>query len=138
MTGRDTIHLSSDMLWRARRLRWVGAIIGLLGLSAAVAVYWAETPSAAVQEEAAMTGFNRASERQMAVLYGKQGQFVEELTRSLKQPETQAVLILAVTAVMVAMSFYAAHRFAEEARENFQPAAGKPRDETAQSRPPGF
>jgi hypothetical protein len=73
-----------------------------------------------------MLGFHRAEERQMAILYGKQGQLMDDLENSLKQPGTQALLIVVAAAVAAAGCFYFARILEEEARDIS--AGGKHRD----------
>ena len=48
-----------------------------------------------------MVGYNKPAERQMAILYGKQGELIEDWSNDLKQPGTQAIIIV-VTAVLIA------------------------------------
>jgi hypothetical protein len=72
----------------------VAVVVLLLGLVSAGVVYWRGSREPDLSNDPAMLGFNRAAERQMGVLYGKQGQLIEDLTDSLKQPVTQAILIL--------------------------------------------
>lgn len=64
-----------------------------------------------------MVGFNRREERQMGLLYGKQGQFIEDLTHSLKQPGTQAVLIAVAAALVAAGCLHFARILEQEAKE---------------------
>ncbi len=47
-----------------------------------------------------MLGFDRASQRQMGVLYGKSGYLMEDLGNALKQPNTCAIVILMATALL--------------------------------------
>src|SRR5579862_9433690 len=78
---------------RAKQLRITGAVALALGIIAAGLVYWIgtrnETPT-----DVSMLGFNRAEERQMGRLYGKSGQMMDDWLDDLKQPSTQAILIL--------------------------------------------
>ncbi len=65
-----------------------------------------------------MVGFRRSEERQMGILYGKQGQLIEAFHDSLKQPGTQALLILGVAVVVAVGGFHIARVVEAEAREN--------------------
>ena len=125
--GPDTLQVPPTVARRARRYRLAGVVILLLGLAGAGVVYWLGTRSAILADDAAMTGFNRATERQMALLYGKQGRFVEDLTNWLKQPGTQAILIVAAAVVVAGAVFFLARILEEEAKD--AAASG--------SRPPG-
>ena len=102
---------------RVRRYRLAGVIISLLGLASAGVVYWLETRGQDLADDPSMLGFNRAEERQMGMLYGKQGQLIEDFINWLKQPDTQAFLIAATAAVIAAGCFYFAHILAAEASQ---------------------
>ena len=91
---------------RARRLRLIGSLVLLLGLGGAGAVYWLGTRGPELSDDPAMLGYHRAADRQMAILYGKQGRLIEDFSDALKQPGTQAGLIGIVTVVIGAGCFY--------------------------------
>ena len=116
MTANDqTGPVRSAVTQRARKYRISGAIIFVFGLAAAGVVYWLGTRGPDYSDDPAMAGFNRAEKRQMGLLYGKQGQFYEDLSDALKQPGTQAILIVAAAGVMGAGCFYFARVLAAEA-----------------------
>jgi hypothetical protein len=100
-----------------RRYRRIGIIVLLVGIVMAGVVYWRGTREVNLADDPAMTGFNRGEARQMAILYGTQGELIEELTTWLKQPGTQAVLIAIAAAIVAAGSFYFARVLEDEARE---------------------
>ena len=102
---------------RGRRYRIAAGIILLIGLISACLVYWLEPRAPDYSDDPSMLGFNRAADRQMAELYGKQGQFIEDLTDSLKQPGTQAVLIVVAAAVIAVGCLYFARKLEHEATE---------------------
>ena len=52
----------------------------------------------------------------MGILYGKQGQLIEDLDNALKQPGTQAGLIIAAAAVIAVGCFYFARTLETETR----------------------
>jgi hypothetical protein len=91
---------------RARRLRTVGVIVLIAGIVSAGAVYWLETRAADMSGDPSMVGFDKAEQRQMGILYGKQGQLIEDWTNDLKQPGTQAGIIAAVSILTAAGCFY--------------------------------
>ncbi len=91
---------------RARRLRTIGLIVLVLGLGGAGLVYWLGTRSPDVMDDLSMVGFNKARTRQMGMLYGKMGPAVEQFFDELKQPGTQAEIIVAVTILIAAGCFY--------------------------------
>lgn len=91
---------------RARRLRTIGLIVLVLGLGGAGLVYWLGTRSPDVMDDLSMVGFNKARTRQMGMLYGKMGPVIEGWFDDLKQPGTQAEIIVAVTILIAAGCFY--------------------------------
>jgi hypothetical protein len=91
---------------RAGKLRIIGVIVLVIGIAGAGIVYWLGSRSPDLSDDLSMTGYNRAETRQMEILYGKQGELIEDWSNDLKQPGTQAVIII-VTAVLIAGgSFY--------------------------------
>ena len=88
------------------RLRMIGIIVLLLGLGSAGVVYWLGTRSPDVSDDLSMLGYNKAQTRQMGMLYGKMGPVIEEWFDDLKQPGTQAEIIVAVSILIAAGCFY--------------------------------
>jgi hypothetical protein len=103
--------------WRARRCRIAAIIVLLLGIAGAGLVYWLSPRAPDYSDNPSMVGFNRAREHQMGILYGKQGQIIEDLNNSLKQPGTQAILILVVAGIIAAVCFRFGRIVEIEARE---------------------
>jgi flagellar basal body-associated protein FliL len=91
---------------RARKLRIIGVIALALGIAGAGIVYWLGTRSPDLSDDVSMLGFDRAETRQMGILYGKQGEFIEDLTDDLKQPGMQAIIIGVTTALIAGGCFY--------------------------------
>jgi len=83
-----------------------GAIVLLLGLAGAGVVYWLGTRTANLGDDLSMAGYAKAETRQMGLLYGQQGLLIEELQNDLKQPGTQAVIIIIGAAIVAASIFY--------------------------------
>ena len=116
---------------RARQCRRASWIILLVGLVAAGAVYGLQSPPVDYRDDPALGALSRAEDRQMGMLYGKQGQLMEDLNHSLQQPRTQAMLILFTTAVGAGAALYLArrmdHRLAEMSGDasNLQPVPGQ-------------
>ncbi len=77
-----------------------------MGIVAAGIVYWLGTRSPDVSEDLSMAGYDRPAERQMEILYGKQGELIEDWSNDLKQPGTQAILIVVATALIAGGCFY--------------------------------
>jgi len=91
---------------RVARLRLIGIIVLLLGISGAGVVYWMGTRAPDVSDDLSMVGYNRARTRQMGMLYGKMGPVIENWCDDLKQPGIQAEIIVAVSIFAAAGCFY--------------------------------
>ena len=83
-----------------RRWRMAGVFVLVLGLASAGVVYWLGTRTANLADDPSMAGFFKAESRQMGLLYGQQGILMEGLMNDLKQPETQAVLIVVAAVIL--------------------------------------
>jgi hypothetical protein len=81
----------------------VGLVLGLAG---AGMVYWLGTRAPDVSGDLSMAGYYQGEERQMALLYGRQGELIEDWSDDLKQPGTQAVIIIAASALVAGACFY--------------------------------
>jgi len=73
---------------------------------AAGLVYWLGTRNGNLNDDLSMQGFNRAEQRQMGELYGKSGLLIDEWVDDLKQPGTQAIIIVVVAALVAGGCFY--------------------------------
>ena len=91
---------------RAARLRLIGVIVLVLGIGGAGLVYWLGTRAPDVTDDLSMVGYNKAQMRQMGMLYGKMGPVIEEWFDDLKQPGTQAEIIVAISILAAAGCFY--------------------------------
>src|ERR1017187_970676 len=91
---------------RARRLRMIGLIVLALGIGGAGILYWLRTRSPDLSNDLSMVGYNRAETRQMGQLYGKSGLLIEQWSNDLKQPGTQAVIIVVLSTLITAGCFY--------------------------------
>jgi|ERR1700722_3008934 len=100
--------ISSDKR-QARRLRIIAVVVLLLGIFGADGVYWLGTRSAQTSDDLAGLGNEKAQARKEETLYGKQTILIDRWIEDLKQPGTQAVIVV-LTAVLVAGGcFYFAH-----------------------------
>jgi drug/metabolite transporter (DMT)-like permease len=102
---------------RVRRYQFAGLVILLLGFGGAGLVYWQGTRAADLADDPSMTGFFKAESRQMGMLYGQQGVLLEDLKHDLKEPGTQAVLIVAASVILAAGCFYFARLLEAEAED---------------------
>jgi hypothetical protein len=91
---------------RARKLRIIGVIVLALGIAGAGIVYWLGTRSPDLSDDLSMAGYNKPEERQMEILYGKSGELIEDWSNDLKQPGTQAVIIVVAAALFTGGCFY--------------------------------
>jgi hypothetical protein len=91
---------------RAGRFRMTGIIVLVLGIGGAGLIYWLGTRAADVSGDLSMVGYNKAEERQMGMLYGKQGELIENWSNDLKQPDTQAFIIVATSILVASGCFY--------------------------------
>jgi hypothetical protein len=83
-----------------------GVIVLVAGIIGAGVVYWLGTRETDVSGDLSMVGFDKAEQRQMGVLYGKQGELIEDWTNDLKQPGTQALIIAAAAVLIASTCFY--------------------------------
>ena len=78
----------------------------MLGIASAGVVYWFGTRSQDLSDDLSMVGYDKPENRQMEILYGKQGELIEDWSNDLKQPGTQAIIIIAATALVAGGCFY--------------------------------
>lgn len=89
-----------------RRLRIIAAIVLLLGIFGADAVYFIGTHSEQAFDDPALLGNEKAQSRQEQILYGKQSVLIDEWTAELKRPGTQAVIVVVAAALVAGGCFY--------------------------------
>jgi len=93
-------------------LRGIGAIVLLLGLVCAGAVYWTGTHGPEGMDgpdERLLEGPSRAERHQVGLLYGKFGLRILDMMNGLKRPGTQAVIVAAVLILIAGGCLYIAH-----------------------------
>jgi len=91
---------------KSARLRMIGIIVLVMGISGAGTVYWLGTRSPDFTDDLSMLGYNKAQQRQMGMLYGKMGPAIDDWLDDLKHPGTQATLIVVVSGLIAAGCFY--------------------------------
>ena len=106
MTVKDEKNSPGSSSERAARLRIIGIIVLLLGIGGAGVVYWLGTRSPDVSGDVSMVGYNKARTRQMGMLYGRMGPIIEGWYDDLKEPGTQAEIIVAGSILVAAGCFY--------------------------------
>ncbi len=83
-----------------------------MGILSAGLVYWIGSRAEDLSNDPAMLRFNDATQRQMGNLYGHSGVMIDEWMDDLRQPGTQAILILVVSGLVAAVCFYFARQVA--------------------------
>lgn len=78
----------------------------LLGISVAGIVYWLGMRSPDSSDDTSMAGYDKPTEGQMGILYGKQGELIEDLTNDLKRPGTQAIIIILIAGLVAGCCFH--------------------------------
>ena len=78
----------------------------LLGVFSAGIVYWLGTRSPDLSDDLSMAGYDKPEQRQMGILYGKQGELIESWSNDLRQPGTQAFIIVAAAVLVAGVCFY--------------------------------
>jgi hypothetical protein len=91
---------------RAGRLRIIAVLVLLVGVTGAAAAYWVGTRATDWGNDPSMIGYDKSAARQIGTLYGNQGLVVAQLTNKLKEPGTQAFLIVVVAIVIAGGCFY--------------------------------
>lgn len=89
-----------------RRLRWIGTVVIFLAVVSASVVYWRGRGDERLSEDPSMGRYNKANQRQMELMYGKMGAVTEDLFEHLKQPGTQAAIIVIGGGLIAAGCFY--------------------------------
>jgi hypothetical protein len=96
------------------RLRKIGVIVLLAGFCIAGLLYWTgnrpDDPALADYRQAEA----RAETRQMESLYGTSGDIMQKFMTAIKRPDTQAIAIIVITALVSGACFYLGRPFAED------------------------
>lgn len=101
-----------------RRMRRAGALVLVVGLLSAGVLYWIETRNTVPGVEELIPGYSRAASRQMGIFYGHAGEVMWEWRRWMAQPANQALIVVAVSAVVALACFRVAWLDEERARED--------------------
>jgi len=91
---------------RAKKLRIIGVVVLLAGITGAGIVYWLGTRSPDLSGDISLIGYDKPQELQMEKLYGKSGEMIEDWSNDLKQPGTQAIIIVVAAALIAGGCFY--------------------------------
>jgi hypothetical protein len=93
---------------QSRNLRRLGLSVLVVGLVTAGIVYWLGTSQRDFSDDPSMAGFDKASTRQMEMLYGKTGVMMDDLVGAFKRPAVQSGLIIGVAALFCLICFHRA------------------------------
>lgn len=107
---------------RARHFRIAAAAVLVCGFLCAGWVYWRGSKAVDLSNDPSMMGYDKKRQYQMEMYYGRQGLVLDQLIEALKQPKTQALLILAGSVLIAGGCFYVAHLLDVEARLPKEPA----------------
>jgi len=108
VADQDTTSPVSPAKRRARQLRTAAVLVLLLGALGVGSVYWLGARSEDMRDDLRMAEYYKSGAAQVEKLYGKEGILVEEWSEDLKQPDTQACLIIVVAALVAGCCFYLA------------------------------
>ncbi len=80
--------------WPPRRTRQLGALILVVSVLAAGAIYWSETRSAPIPEGQLLTGYDRQRNHDMGVMYGRGGRDLMNSLEAVDSPAGHAILTI--------------------------------------------
>jgi uncharacterized membrane protein len=105
MTDNPTTDLAATSRRWARRLRIAAVVVLVLGIVGGSLVYWLGTRADDLSQDPSMIGYDRGENQQVDVIIGKPGELFVGWMNDLKQPGTQAVIIIAVAVLTALICF---------------------------------
>jgi hypothetical protein len=105
-TDQKALTDSASLQREKARLRLIGLVVLVAGLSIAGLVYRRGTRSEDARVEQYEQAQARAESRQMQMLYGTSGGLMEDFLNALKRPGNQAMIIAAITGLIAGGCFY--------------------------------
>jgi hypothetical protein len=97
------------------RLRTIGVVVLLLGFGGAGLVYWTGTPPEDLSDDPDMARAYKTEAREIEKNFGKMGLLLNDLREDLRQPGTQAVMIVVASTLVASGCFYVARLLARGA-----------------------
>jgi len=104
----DTPAPVSSASRQARWLRRTAAVVLLLGIVGADLIYWLGTRSVDSSNPLPVAGEDKAETRRAELMMGKQTVLMDEWSRDLKRPGTQAAVVIVTAALAAGGCFYCA------------------------------
>ncbi len=89
-----------------RRLRVIGTLLLLLGFVGAGMVYWTGAPPEDLSDDVLSANNSKKVARDIEVNFGKMGLLAVNLSEELRQPDTQAAVIVVVSILLASGCFY--------------------------------
>jgi hypothetical protein len=107
---------------RPARLRTIGLLVLLLGLSGAAVVYWTGAPPPDYAGDPDTARAYKTGSRNLEINFGRMGLLADDLLTELQYPGAQALLIAAASILAAAGCFFFA-RLMERGADANDPAA---------------
>jgi hypothetical protein len=104
----DNLAARLSSLKQSERLRVIGILVLVLGITGACLFYWVEARSAAPTIDDLLPDYSRARAREIGILMGNFGVMMLGWADALERPGTQAIIIAAVSALVALGCFRAA------------------------------
>ena len=105
-TNQKALTDSATLHREKARLRLIGVVVLVTGLSIAALVYWRGTRAEDARVEQYEQAQARAESRQMQMLYGTSGGLMEDFLNALKRPGNQALIIAGISGLIAGGCFY--------------------------------
>lgn len=80
------------------------------GILSAGIVYWVESRSADLTDNSSLSAYYKTESRDRQIMYGKMGEIMDDFSTDLKDPATQAGLIIGLSGAVMAGFFFVANR----------------------------
>ncbi len=100
----------SSLARRRTRLKQTGWGVLAVGIVSAAVVYWLGSRSPDLSDDPSMSAYYKTQSRDMQMMYGKMGETMDDFAGDLKQPGTQATLIVGFSAAVTGGCFFVARR----------------------------